>query len=143
MEMLLLLVAGVLKIAFAVALIMGWYPALKVKSKGGGLFLLKSYGVCLIVAVVMLVVGLSPLRLPDFPRDLLFTSDTSLWGELSNLFGQGRRGMSYQVGVSNTSASPFTLIGIFYAVVLLSYFRKNGQLWYRIWGKQSPQIEKN
>lgn len=120
-EMMIVRIVQVFHIILVVGLLVGWLPAWKLKSKGAGNVLWKTYGICMIMVALLTVLGNPQFSLGDRMRDSLITGDHSPYAMLSKVFGGRQRGMSYRAGsyIAQSDGIRITAIGYYFIVLYI------------------------
>ncbi len=99
------------KLAFTLALLLGWLLAWRFKSKGGGYLLWIFYGVCVIIAALIMFLFQDLFGRNDAIREW-FMSDT---GFIS--FLNGGRGLRFPAAQSISLINGLQIMGLVYCIV--------------------------
>jgi hypothetical protein len=102
-----------LKIVFALALLFGWILAWRFKSKGGGKSLWIIYGICIVIAAVLMIFYQDLFVRNDAIREW-FMSDTGFVAEMN-----GGRGLRFPAAQSISMINGIQIMGMLFCIIAL------------------------
>ncbi|WP_395744484.1 hypothetical protein [Prosthecobacter sp.] len=128
-ELLVVKTVQVISAALVIALLFGWLPAWRAKAPEVKTALWRLYGICMVLAVLMFLLGNPRFLSSHSMRDGLLCGDSSPYARLDKLLGGEGWGMSYQAGVYvMAQVDGIRIIAVVYCIAA-----------FRLWRRQSRQ----
>ena len=112
-----------LKFILPFVLVFGWFPARKLEAKGGGSLLWWIYGAGILTALLLIFTGNPVIGIGNYMRDMLFTSDISLWAKIDQLFGGIGKGMRYDAGRYITELDGIRVVALAYCILTVCLWK--------------------